>query len=126
MMVLIDSSVWISVLRSKADQSLSDEVTGLLSAGRAALADPVWLELFRGAKGQKEEDRLQALLELCQWLEFDKACWDTAAQLGRMSQRACKNVPTGDLLVFSCARRHGAALLHRDRHFEQLEALSPV
>jgi predicted nucleic acid-binding protein len=80
------------------------------------------MELYREIRGKREEDELQRLRELCNWLDFDAACWELAGSNGRICLRAGVNVPTGDLLVYSCARRHGARLLHRDRHFDLMDA----
>ena len=124
--VLIDSSVWISVVRPGGDEELKEEVGTLLQTGQAAICAPVWMELYRGIRGKREDAELQRLRELCHWLDFDAACWDLAGSNGRIYLRAGVNVPTGDLLVHVCARRHGVRLLHRDRHFDLMDAACPL
>ena len=124
--VLIDSSVWIAVGRPGGEAALLEDVGTLLQTGQAAICAPVWMELYRGIRGKREEDELQRLRKLCKWLDFDAVCWDLAASNGRICLRAGVNVPTGDLLVHACARRYGVRLLHRDRHFDLMDAASPL
>ena len=119
-MILIDSSVWVEVSRKGGDLALKDKVGGLLEGGSSAMAWPVWVELHQGAKGKREEDNLRGWRELSVWLDFDDECWMAAAEIGRRCLRAGVNVPLGDILIFACARRHGAELLERDRHFAMI------
>jgi len=119
-MVLIDSSVWIEVSRKEGDFSLKKKVGELLQEGYAAMAWPIWVELFQGAKGSRDEENLRGWRELSQWLDFDAACWMEAATCARSCIRTGVNVPFGDLLVSACARRYGVELLERDRHFAMI------
>ncbi|MCH7225358.1 PIN domain-containing protein [Haloferula sp. A504] len=116
-LILIDSSVWVEVARKGGDSPLKDEVGELLSAGRAAMSWPVWVELFQGAKGKREEENLKGWRDLSQWLEFEAGCWAETATVARRCLRAGVNVPLGDVLVHACARRYDVGLLERDRHF---------
>lgn len=119
---LIDSSVWIEIVRGRADPALGRQVHALLDSGQAALCDPVWLELYQGARGRKELTYLEHLRGLSIWLAFDPECWRQASLFARSLRAGGVNVPTGDLLIFACARRHGAVLLHQDSHFTQMES----
>ena len=115
--ILIDSSVWVEVSRKTGDESLKAELAELLRTGRSAMTWPIWMELYQGAKGKREEENLRGWREVSQWLDFDDACWTEAAKIARACLQAGINVPFGDVLVFACARRHGVELLERDRHF---------
>lgn len=84
------------------------------------MTEPVWIELFQGIKGKREEARLAESKKACTWLAFDEACWIEAAATARACLRAGVNVPLGDVLVFACAARHGVELLERDRHFAMI------
>ena len=118
--VLIDSSAWVEVSRKGGDEALRGEVESLLLNRQAAMAAPVWVELFQGAKGKREEEQLERWRSLCRWLDFDQDCWNQAAISARSCLRAGVNVPFGDLLVHACARRHKVALLERDKHFAMI------
>ena len=117
--ILIDSSVWVAVSRG-GDATLTQEVANLLSARRAAMTWPIWVELYQGAKGQREQQALTEWREVCLWLEFDDACWTEAAVIARTCLRAGVNVPFGDVLIHACASCHGVQLLQRDRHFTMI------
>ncbi len=124
-LVLVDTSVWVRVLRGDlADPGVTGEVAKALQDSRAALCDPVWVELYRGVRGRKDLARLEGMRRLCQWLEFDADCWRLAAETARACREHGRPVPLGDILVFACARRHGAALLERDRHFAEIAAVA--
>jgi predicted nucleic acid-binding protein len=118
--VLIDSSVWVEVSRKTGDESLKTEVATLLCAGRSAMTWPVWMELYQGARGKREEENLTGWRDVSHWLEYDDACWVEAAKIARDCMRAGVNVPSGDILIFACAKRHGVELLERDRHFAMI------
>ena len=118
--VLVDSSVWIAATRLGGDPQIAAELGELLLSGRAAMTEPVWLELYQGIKGKREEARLAESKKACMWLAFDEACWTEAAATARACLRAGVNVPFGDVLVSACARRYGVELLERDRHFAMI------
>jgi predicted nucleic acid-binding protein len=84
------------------------------------MTEPVWLELFHGIKGKREDARLAESKEACLWLAFDDACWTEAAATARACLRAGLNVPFGDGLVSACARRYEVELWERDRHFAMI------
>jgi predicted nucleic acid-binding protein len=118
--VLVDSSVWIAATRKGGDDVIATELGELLMSGRAAMTEPIWLELYQGIKGKQEEARLEVSKKSCNWLAFDEACWKEAAKTARTCQRAGVNVPFGDLLVHACATRYGVQLLERDLHFAMI------
>jgi predicted nucleic acid-binding protein len=88
--------------------------------GLTAMTEPVWLELYQGARGKREEDQIARWRELSVWLDFDAKCWQLAANSARTCLRSVINVPLGDLLVDACARRYKVRLLERDRHFAMI------
>ena len=118
--LLVDSSVWIAATRRGGDESAAAELGELLTTGRAAMTQPIWLELFQGIKSKQEEQRLVVSKKSCVWLDFDDACWNEAAKTARACQRAGVNVPFGDVLVYACATRYGVELLEKDRHFAMI------
>ncbi len=114
---LVDSSAWVEAGRPGGDPEIVSRLAGLVSSGLAAMTDPVWMELYQGIRGKREEARLEMTRSLCVWLDFDAECWQEAARIARACLRSGVNVPFGDVLVFACATRHGVELLERDRHF---------
>jgi predicted nucleic acid-binding protein len=118
--VLIDSSVWVEVSRDRGDASLKERIADLMHAGKTAMSWPVWMELYQGAKGAREESNLLGWRNVSVWLDFDDACWAEAAKTARACLRAGVNVPFGDVLVYACAARYGVELLEKDRHFAMI------
>lgn len=118
--ILVDSSVWIAATRKNCDPNTSAKLGELLVSRRAAMTEPVWLELYQGIKGKREEARLEESRKSCVWLTFDDACWVEAAVTARTCLRAGVNVPFGDILVHACAVRHGVELMEQDRHFAMI------
>jgi hypothetical protein len=118
--VLIDSSVWVEVLRPGGDEALRREVRTLVAEGAAVFCDLVLLELWNGARGEAEQRYLASLEEELESLPTTAEVWHRSRELARTCRAAGVTVPATDLLVAACAAHHGAALLHRDRHFDQV------
>ena len=119
-LVLVDSSAWIAATRANGDKEIAARVGTLLESGLAAMTEPVWMEIYQGIRGKREEARLEMTRSLCVWLEFNAGCWREAARIARICQRSGVNVPFGDVLVVACARHHQVGLLERDRHFAMI------
>lgn len=118
MKVLIDSSVWIPFLRGHA--KLPAEVVVAMSEGRSHINPIIWIEIFRGIRGQREEEIAAELFALCPSLPMDEPGWSEAATLARAASQAGLNCPLADVLIAACARRHKAKLIHADKHLENL------
>ena len=56
-------------------------------------------------------------------LEVDPETWALAAGLSRAALQNGLNCPLADVLIEACARRHGALLMHRDKHIGALLGL---
>lgn len=121
MKLLIDSSIWIDFLRDGDTKHL--EVAAALRSRRAFLCQPVWVELWSGMRGKREEKILIHLRDCCEWLEIDSETWRLTAELRRSARRLGLNCPSADVLIVACAKRHEASLMHRDKHLEALMKL---
>jgi len=60
---------------------------------------------------------LAAIRRLCHWLAVDDETWEKTAAVARWCREKGVAVPMSDVLIFSCAQRHGVALLEKDSHF---------
>lgn len=73
-MTLIDTSVWIRVLRGDADPGLASEVQALLlREGAAAWCPLVELELWAGVRNGDERSRLVAFRDVLRSLAIEPA-----------------------------------------------------
>ena len=122
-MTLIDTSAWIEQLRRGGDVAIRRQVETLLAAGDGAWCPLVRLELWNGARGPEERDVLTEMGTTLPALAMDAAVWDHAVALASGTRERGITIPATDLLVASCARHHGVALLHYDRHFDLIAEL---
>jgi predicted nucleic acid-binding protein len=120
--VLIDTSAWIETTRPRGDARIRSQVSDLLRSGNAAWCEMVRLELWNGAHA-REMPILESLGKALILLEITDEVWDKASSLAQKVRHGGKNVPAADLLIFACARIHGAQVLSKDRHYEMLSTL---
>lgn len=118
MKVLIDTSAWIDFLRE--GRLKHPEIVAALESGTAALCPVTWAELWVGLRGKREETALMNIRDACHWLEIDASVWEETAARGRSARKQGLNCPLTDVLIVACAKRHGAGLVHRDKHLADL------
>ena len=122
-MVLVDTSVWIEVFRKPAKFSLEsavefDEVVTCL---------PVVHEVLQGFHEEGAfalaRDAMLALPTVESPLR--REVFLEATELYRRARRTGRTVRSGiDCLIAACAIRNSLAVLHRDRVFDSLAAVS--
>ncbi len=83
----------------------------------------VRLELWNGARGEKEKRAVAELEQVLPELEMDGAVWNTSCHLARRARAAGLTVPASDILILACAYYHDADIESVDAHFSQLLAL---
>ena len=122
-MILVDTSVWIDVLRDKTGsmerlvrQRIADEFYVLTRFNQ--------LELLQGAKDEGEWKQLSAYLEKQLYLEMSESTWEQAARIYYDLRRDGKTVGSAvDCCIAQIALEHGALLLHRDRDFRTIAGI---
>ena len=119
-MVLIDTSSWIHMLRMDGDKSVRVRVESLLNAGTASWCPMVRLELWNGAKGDRDKKILRDFERHLPLLPITEGVWEIAYRLADATRRSGSTVPASDILIAACARFHGAALEHSDADFDRL------
>jgi len=117
-MILVDTSVWISILRDKSGEIVAAfrERTG---SDLIVLSRFNQLELLQGAKDLKEWRMLEDYLVTQIYLEASADTWREAARIFFDMRR--KGVTVGspiDCCIAQIAMESGALLLHCDRDFE--------
>jgi len=122
-LTLIDTSAWIHSLRPDGDPAASVRVRSLLESGEAAWCSLIQLELWNGARGEREKRVLIEMAAGLPDLAMDQDVWSTAFDLARQARAQGLTVPATDLAIAACARRHGVALEHVDSHLQVIEAL---
>ena len=119
-MILVDTSVWIIILRDK---------TGVIAANfrKRVGADIVvlsrfnQLELLQGAKDKKEWQMLEDYLSTQIYMEASPGTWREAARIYFDMRRKgiTVNSPV-DCCIAQIAMENGVLLLHRDHDFQRI------
>ncbi len=122
--VLIDTSAWVEALRADGDGAMRRKVQLALEDGTAAFCDMVLLELWSGAQGGRERKYLKALERDIECLPTNARVWKRSRDLARRCRQAGLTIPATDILIAACALHHGARVLHRDEHFEQIQKVA--
>lgn len=124
-MKLVDTSSWVEQLRRGGDAAVRERLEALLVAGDAAWCPIVRLELWNGARGDRERTVLREMEKEIPSLEIGAPVWDRAATLARLAREQGITVPVTDLLVAACAHHHGVSIEQHDSHFSLIATLAP-
>lgn len=120
-MVVVDTSSWIEMLCESGRPEVRERVNAHLRNGEACWTSMVRLELWNGARGEREKKALREFEQVLPELEMSREVWDEACELARRARGAGLTVPSTDLLIAACARCHGAGIEACDEHFAKLE-----
>jgi predicted nucleic acid-binding protein len=122
--IVVDSSVWISALRSRSSPEAA-VLDSLLDADEVGLAYPVRVELLSGAS-KRDRPALKRALTALPILFPSEDTWrivdDWIAQAGDAGYR----FGFGDLLIAALARESGALVWSLDADFERMERLDLI
>ncbi len=116
--VLIDTSSWIEALRVTGKREVRERVMNLMVEGRAAWCDMVAIELWNGARGDYERQRLSELDKEITCLQITLEVWQKARVLAQQCRLSGQTVPSADLVIAACALSHHADIEHQDDHMD--------
>ncbi len=116
--VLVDTSSWIEALRSTGKNDIRQKVFNLMIDGRAAWCDMVAVELWNGARGEYEKQKLSELEREIACLHTTQEVWHLARTLAQKCRQEGRTVPSSDLVITACALFHHAAVEHCDSHID--------
>ena len=123
-MVVVDTSVWVAVLRSRA--AVEAPVLGaLLDADDVILPVPVRVELLLGAPA-REHTRLRRILSALPIAYPADATWTLIESWAGGAVDAGHRFGVGDLLIAALASEQGALVWSLDRDFERMARLKFV
>src|SRR4030042_7066504 len=117
---LIETSVWVSIVRTKPVQPLAQRVQELLQSELVATTGMIRLELIGGAKTRSEFDKLAFVTEGLEQFRDHDSTWLRAARLAFALRRQGVTVPHADILIAAVAIANDATLVHADAHFERI------
>jgi len=125
-MILVDTSVWIEVLKDKSGKSVKAfrEKTG---NEHIVFCRFIQLELLQGVKDDLEWRRLDEYLSTQYYLEASEDTWRSAAKIYFNLRKTGNTVRSPiDCCIACIAMESQALLLHRDRDFEKIAGISPL
>ncbi len=126
MTVLIDTSVWVHVLRDGTGRT-ADRVRSLVGDEDVALTRFSQLELLQGAANEREWVTLATYLEGQDYLEVQTDTWRDAARIYYELRRHGRTIrSTIDCCIAQLALDHKALLIHDDRDFEAIAQVRPL
>ena len=123
-MILVDTSSWIHLLRRDGDPIVRARVEAALASGQACWCPVVQLELWNGARGQREQKVLRDFAEALPNLPIDDQTWEASYDLARQARSRGITLPATDVVIAACADRHGAAIESADSDFALLAAVT--
>lgn len=123
--VLADTTVWIHFLRGSGVQ-FQNRMVPLIMADRLATTPVIIMEILRGAKSQKEYDKLSQDLAALRCFDISGKVWERACKLGYTLRQKGINAPLTDTLIAAVAIENNALLLHDDRHYEMITSISAL
>jgi predicted nucleic acid-binding protein len=125
-MILVDTSVWVEVLRDRTGRS-REALETALDGDEAVLTRFHQLELLQGARDEREWTLLAEYLAVQVYLESGTESWAAAARVFFDLRRVGKTVRSPiDCCIAQIAIEHDVLLLHRDRDFETIAVVRPL
>lgn len=123
---LLDSSIWIRVLRSGQSRHIADRVDDLLAREVVAVNGAVKLEILSGARTEEEYRVYSARFDALRQLPVVEGTWSRASRLGYDLRRRGLTSSTADLVIAASAIEHDAILVHADADFDRIGANSEL
>lgn len=126
-MIVVDTSVWISVLRPRAGKPSKDARTfsALLDEDEILLPAPVRTELLAGVRSVHRA-LLRRLLTALPVAYPTHETWTQMDEWAMQGSARGQAFGVGDLLIAAMAREAGALVWSLDRDFERMAALKFV
>ena len=125
-MILVDTSVWIEVLRDRQG-ALVDSFRHRVDSEICVLCRFSQLELLQGVKNESEWKKLDKYLSSQYYLEASETTWREAARIYFELRRKGITINSPiDCCIAQIAIESGALLLHRDQDFEKIAEIRPL
>jgi predicted nucleic acid-binding protein len=117
--VLIDTSVWIEFFR-KRESNISSKLREYLKLNQACYTGPIAVEVYQGAKTQKELQIIDQLLQTIHYIEITRMHYHHAGLISQKAAREGKVFSTIDMILASVAHDEQLFLFSLDTHFQEI------
>lgn len=125
-MILVDTSVWISVLKDKTGNTVK-KFRDRMVKDVVVFSRFIQLELLQGAKNELEWGRLDEYLATQYYLEASENTWRTAARIYFDLRKSGITVRSPiDCCIACIAMEAQAFLLHHDHDYEKIAEITPL
>lgn len=124
--VLIDSNVYIDLLRVRKDPVATLYRWGEAHGRDLAICGMIRVEVLRGLKLLKSYHSISALMDVMVNMPSDNRLWTAATELAWSLDRKGIIIPGADAVIAASALRHGAAVMSSDAHFSKIEGLRVI
>ena len=125
-MILVDTSVWVHVLRDKSGRKVQ-AFHKKIASEIIVFSHFIQLELLQGAKDDFEWRRLDEYLASQYYLEANEDIWRHAARIYFELRRSGVTISSPiDCCIACIAMEAQALLLHRDHDFEKIAEIRPL
>lgn len=124
-MTLVDTSIWIEVFRSRRPLGL----TGVCDFDDVVTCLPIIQEVLQGFADERAYRLAREAMYALPVVEspLSASLFDEAIALFRAARKTGRTVrSSADCLIAACALRHDLEVLHRDRDFASLAAVSAL
>lgn len=124
-MDLVDTS---ALILARRDAGAADWLHRAVLANTVAICDQVALEFLRGARNAAEFLAFEDTLAAFPWFRIEPTDWDRARDVFRSLAAVTggyqQSVPIPDALIAAVAERHHVTVVHFDRDFERIAAIT--
>ncbi|MGE9267034.1 MAG: PIN domain-containing protein [Verrucomicrobiales bacterium] len=120
--VLVDSNVFIDCLR--AGQDPARELLARFELSDLVTCGVVKAEVLRGVRAPRVRDKLAEFFSVMRYVDSPLKIWDATWELAWQLDRRGRVLPLSDLAIATCARKAGAAVFTKDRHFDAIPELT--
>lgn len=124
--VLIDSNVYIDLLRAKKDVVAKLYDWAEFRSGSLVICGMVRLEVLRGMKSLKAFQTISSLMDVMINVPTDNRLWSEATDLAWSLDRKAITIPGADAVIAACALRSGSVVMTSDAHFSRIEGLRVI
>jgi len=125
-MILVDTSVWIEVLRDKTGKTVR-AFRERIGIENCVFCRFTQLELLQGSKDEMEWKRLDDYLSTQFYLEATEETWREAARIYfELRRKGITLSSPVDCCIAQIAIESKILLLHRDEDFERIARIRPL
>jgi len=126
MRVLVDTSVWSLVLRSKQNHALSHYLSELIEEGRVEMIGPIRQEILSGIRSEKQFDKLKSVLDAFPDIPLTTDDYILAAHCFNQCRKNGIQGSHIDFLICSVAQNHKLSIYTTDKDFLSYATVLPI